>query len=182
MTKIPFDGPNRHVYSCNDFIYRRSQGFDWVIFLDVDEFLVLKKHANIKEFLRDYGNLPGSVEAIAVNWMLFGDNGHKEMTEGGVLERFTRRGAIPARHIKVIVRLNGDRMMLNPHSTYGFWIDTDGKVGQGQNNWYGNCDVIQVKLGQLRADCYMTRTMKEYDLYNQNEVEDLTALNFYRGK
>lgn len=190
---IPFDGPNRHTYSYNEWLFRRAEGFDWVIFLDVDQFLVLNQHSSIQEFLLEYGDIPEGVDAIAANWMTFGDNGNEKMVEGGVLERFTRRGKFSDRHIQLIVKLNGDRMMMGPHTTFGFWIDTEGNIGTGQNNFNGNCNVIQVnhyfcksrqeyvekKLGQERADCSMVRSMEEYDFYNQNEVEDLRAFNFY---
>jgi hypothetical protein len=189
--KIPFDGPSRHTLAYNDWLFRRAEEFDWVIFLDVDEFLVLKQHGNIRQFLHEYGNIPDSVDAIAVNWMMFGDN-NDAVSEGSVRERFTRRGAYPDRHIQVIMRLNGNRMMMSPHHPFGFWIDTGGRVGWGQNNFNGDCDVIQVnhyfckskqeyaekKLNQERADCNMVRSFEEFDFYNQNEVEDYTALNF----
>jgi len=194
VRKIPFDGPAQHTFAYNDWLFIRSKGFDWVIFLDVDEFLVLKGHNCIQQFLWWCGNIPSRVDAIAVNWMMFGDN-DDAVTEGSVLERFTRRGQFPDRHIQLIVRLNGGRMMMGPHHSYGYWIDTNGRVGYGQNNYEGTCDIIQVnhyfcksrkeyaekKLNQERADVIgLTRSFEEFDFYNQNEVEDLTALNFYK--
>jgi len=189
---IPFDGKHRQVYAYNDFLFRRANDYKWAIFIDVDEFIVLKNHSYIQGFLRAYGNLPEGVDAIAVNWMMFGDNG--AASEGSVVERFTRRGAIPERHIKSIVRLNGDRMMLTTHNTFGYWIDPNGNIGAGQNNFDGSNDVIQInhyytktekeferKMNRGRADCGLRRTKDDFHQFNQNEVEDLTALNFYRG-
>lgn len=190
---IPFDGKHRQVYAYNDWLFKRSHDYKWVIFIDVDEFIVLKNHSYIQGFLRAYGNLPEGVDAIAVNWMMFGD-GYNVLPNGSVLERFTRRGAEPDRHIKSIVRLNGDRMMLTTHNTFGYWIDTNGKVGEGQNNFDGNGDVIQInhyycktkdefkrKMNRGRADCGLLWNEWDFDQYNQNDVEDLTALNFYRS-
>lgn len=190
---IPFDGKSKQVYAYNDFIFRRSEGFEWVIFIDVDEFLCLNKHNSIQEFLRDYGNLPDEADAIAINWMVFGDN--NAPSEGSVLERFTRRAIEPERNVKLIMKLNGDRLMLGPHHSYGFWIDTNGYIGIGQNNFKGTCDVAQInhyycktkkeydeKVERGRADWYIPRNDADFDYYNKNEVEDLTALNFYKGK
>ena len=39
----------------------RSDGYDWVAFFDVDEFLVLKKHKNIKDFIEVYKDYNGLV-------------------------------------------------------------------------------------------------------------------------
>jgi hypothetical protein len=190
---IPFDGKHRQVYAYNHWLFSsEAEYFDWAIFIDVDEFIVLKQHSSIQEFLYDYGNIPDGVDAIAMNWMMFGDSGVSE-SEGSVLERFTRRGAVPERHIKSIVRLNGDRMMLTTHNTFGFWIDTNGKIGEGQNNFDGSNDVIQInhyycktkdefkrKMNRGRADCGLLWNEWDFDQYNQNEVEDLTALNFIK--
>lgn len=196
VVTIPFDGPGRQIYAYNDFIFTNGETgivYDWAIFIDVDEFLCLKQHNNIKDFLRDYGNIPQRVDGIAVNWMTFG-SGNNVQPNGSVLERFTMRAAEPERHIKLIVRLNGDRLMIGPHHSYGFWIDTNGKVGSGQNNREAAVDVIQLnhyfcktreeyeeKMARGRADWYVPRRPEDFDYYNRNEVEDLTALNFQRS-
>jgi hypothetical protein len=104
------------------------------------------------------------------------------------------RGANPERHIKMIVNLNGDRMMFGPHHTSGFWIDTNGNTGSSQNNYEPAMDVIQLnhyatktreefalKVNRGSSCWYKGRTWGEFDELNKNEVEDLTALNFYRG-
>ena len=186
---IPFDGPHRQIYAYNDFLFCESGNHQWAIFIDVDEFIALRQHSNIKEFLRDYGNIPSQVDAIAVNWMTFG-SGNNVQPNGSVLERFTMRAAEPERHIKLIVRLNGDRLILGPHHTQGFWIDTNGQVGSGQNNFTPATDVIQLnhyfcktrpeyekKMARGRGDWYVPRRPEDFDYYDKNEVEDLTALN-----
>lgn len=192
---IPFDGKERQIFAYNDFIFTKSKQFDWVIFIDVDEFVVLHKHSNIQNFLKQYGNLPPSprMDGIAINWMHFGDN--NAPPKGSVLERFTRRGKYPDRHIKLIMRLNGDRIMLGPHHSYGFWMDTNGRIGSNQNNFDGPYDVIQLnhyfcktksefesKMNRGRADCHVSKTMEDFESFNQNEIEDLTALNFFRNR
>jgi hypothetical protein len=191
VTTIPFDGPGRQIYAYNDFIFTNGETgivYDWAIFIDVDEFICLKKHKTIKDFLREYGSIPSQVDGIAMNWMTFGSN--NASPSGSVLERFTRRAENPERHIKLIVNLNGDRLMMGPHHSYGFWIDTNGQVGSGQNNFVPATDVIQLnhyfcktrqeyekKMARGRADWYVPRRPEDFDYYDKNEVEDLTALN-----
>lgn len=189
VIRIPWNGERQQIYAYNSFLYTHAVDYDWVIFLDVDEFLVLHKHASIRDFLKDYGNLPKDVDGIAVNWMMFGDNG--AVSNGPVVDRFTRRGKLPDRHIKMIVRLNAPRLMMGPHHSYGFWMDTNKFVGHGQNNYDGPCDVIQInhyfcktlhefqeKMKRRRADWCVARSMEDFELYNQNEVEDYTARDF----
>jgi len=190
---IPFDGPTRQTYSYNHFIFTMSKEFEWVIFIDVDEFVCLKKHKSIQEFLRDYGNIPQNVDGIAMSWVYFGD-GNNVSPNGSVLERFTWRGAKPERSIKIIVKLNGDRMMFGPHNSFGFWVDTNGQVSQTQSNYEPPIDVIQLNhyivktLPEYEQKCargsscwYVGRAIEEFEELNKNEVEDLTALNFIRS-
>ena len=70
-------------------IYKKfydSNKFKWCAFFDADEFLVLKKHKNIKEYLSD--PMFKDKEAISICWQFYGDNGHLTKTEGSVMERF----------------------------------------------------------------------------------------------
>ena len=57
----------------NDCIKENIGVYDWLAFFDCDEFLVLKKHDNVKSFLHDYNEH----NAIGINWVLFGDNNLK---------------------------------------------------------------------------------------------------------
>ena len=102
VIKLEFDGLNKQVLAYNHFIKNNLNNYDWVAFFDVDEFLVLKKHKNIKEFIQDYSDY----EAIGINWLLFGDNGHDSVGEDyGVLNRFTKRQSSINPHIKSIIKL-----------------------------------------------------------------------------
>lgn len=49
--------------------YAAPRHDDWVAFFDIDEFLVLKNHRSVPEFLRDHAPVRGSV---AINWLMFG--------------------------------------------------------------------------------------------------------------
>lgn len=64
---------------------------DWATFLDCDEFIVLKKHANIKSFLAERDDL----SAIAINWRNFGSSHLEHYDPAPVIERFTRASEVP---------------------------------------------------------------------------------------
>jgi len=89
-----------------DKAYRRLQDSDdWVFFADADEFLNLKKHNNVKEFLRDYSDCSG----VAINWKVFGSDGREQRGDGYVIERFLRCASSQhpsGRHIKSFTRMN----------------------------------------------------------------------------
>jgi hypothetical protein len=46
--------------------------FDWLAFIDCDEFIVLKKHNNIKELIEEYKD---KTNVIALNWIFYGNLG-----------------------------------------------------------------------------------------------------------
>jgi hypothetical protein len=47
-----------------------KEQFKWIGFFDTDEYLILKKHQTIKEFLADYDYAQG----IGINWLCFGSS------------------------------------------------------------------------------------------------------------
>jgi Glycosyl transferase family 2 len=82
----PGRGVQRAVYAdCAKRV--RQHNFSWVFFTDVDEFLVLKKHVRVDQFLSEYC-ING---ALSINWRVFGTNGHKIYKPIPVLRRFQLR-------------------------------------------------------------------------------------------
>jgi hypothetical protein len=182
------NGPRMQVPVYNQFIKEYKNEYDWVAILDVDEFLVLKKHNNIHEFIKDYENY----DAIGINWVLFGDNNLTSTSERDVLSRFTKRQNEVNPHIKSIVKLNKVNTM-HVHNHTGSWVDTNYKVHNNTPfNFNGPIDIAQInhyfcktkdefinKRERGRADDGTIRDMKDFYDHNFNEIEDLTAFNFY---
>ena len=188
IVKIDFDGVNQQISAYNHFIKNNYTNYDWAAFFDVDEFLVLKKHKNIKEFIFDYFNY----SAIGINWVLFGNNGYSKIGhDTSVLKRFTKRQISVNFHIKSIVKLSNNVIMGIHNPPYIFTCDTNNKTFIGPFNNFGDDNVAQLnhyfckteeefveKCEKGRADAENKRTIKEFEPHNFNEVEDLTAMNF----
>lgn len=69
IIKIPYlKGFQTKIY--NKF-YSKSTD-DWILFIDIDEYVVLNKWKNIKDFLND--NIFSSCNVIRLNWRMFGDD------------------------------------------------------------------------------------------------------------
>jgi hypothetical protein len=158
------------------------------MFMDVDEFLVLKKHNNIKEFIEEYKDC----NAIGINWFLYGDNGLQNTGEDrSVLKRFTKRQKKVNNHIKSIIKLKPNTEM-GTHEIQGeSWYDTNRKQNQGPFNPDGPTDVAYInhyfcktfsefkkKVSRGRADCDQFRKLSEFEEHNFNEVEDFSARDF----
>ena len=74
--------------------------YDWVTFIDCDEFIALEEHRDLKAFL---GEFKGS-DSIALNWHVFGHNGYYEDPPGLVIKSLTRRMMEPRAMTKSVSR------------------------------------------------------------------------------
>lgn len=97
-----------------DCISRAIGNYDWVGFVDTDEFVVVKSGRSIPEFLSDFSNFPG----VALHWYFFGSNYQKVRPSKPVIEAYIRRRRTPDVHVKVFVRPNEVTQCNNPHSWF----------------------------------------------------------------
>lgn len=79
-----------------------SSSATWAVLLDADEFIVLRKHDSIRNFIRDTATYGGT---IALNRYAFGSSGELNYKDAPVLTRFTMRSATPDKVTKSIVFL-----------------------------------------------------------------------------
>jgi hypothetical protein len=193
VEKIQFNGGGRQSQAYNHFLSNYKNKYDWVAFFDVDEFLVLKMHDNIKQFLFHYREFDG----VGINWYLFGDNNQPMPTDNySVLDRFTKRSKKIDKHIKCIVKTNIDSKY-NIHSPINSVIvdckknpiagafNTQGDDTIAQINHYFTKTKEEWKLKRERGRAPLINVMRsddDFGIHNKNEVEDLTALNFFIKK
>lgn len=69
-----------------DCYSKHGNEYDWIAFFDFDEFLELKEHKDIHEFLEGFGDF----ECVLINWMVMTDNGQVYNTHRQLKERFTQ--------------------------------------------------------------------------------------------
>lgn len=187
VTEIDFNGSCQQVNAYNHFISHYGHTCTWAAFIDVDEYICLRKHSHIKLFLNEFHFL----DTIAMNWRLFGDNGHT-LPNDGVVNRFTKTSISGNMHIKMLIKPTSDVHFESPHSTNKQWVSVNGAKGEGPFNHSWNYDIIQLnhyfcktkaefqeKIDKGRPDIDSKRTMKEFDPHNLNEVEDTRASEFY---
>jgi hypothetical protein len=88
-----------------------KHNFDWMMYLDADEFLVLPNHNTVETFLMDYQ----LYNQIGINWLMFGSNFHNIKTKGTIIETYTRCNLILDQHIKSFVKPSKVLQVLNAH-------------------------------------------------------------------
>jgi glycosyltransferase involved in cell wall biosynthesis len=181
------------------------QEFDWMAFIDSDEFLVINDNRKVNDFLAAYEPWSG----IALPWAVYGANGHEDFPDKLVIESFTRRAGadfFPARHTKTILRPGFARATLNPHcfdldgNRAGSYCDPLGRTIA----WHPAPEHGGVLPGFVadppdysvaRINHYFTRSrahwleklrrgyrgdlairkMAEFDEYNRNDIDDPIA-------
>lgn len=98
----------------HDCIVRTRGRFEWVGFIDANEFVVVRDGRSIPEFLDDFGDSP----AVALHWYYYGSNGHERRPHEWVIRAYTRRAAEPNQHFKVFVRPEQVTRNRNSHNFY----------------------------------------------------------------
>jgi hypothetical protein len=98
----------------HDCILRSLGRFEWVGFIDADEFVVIRDGRSIGEYLSLYRN----EVAVALHTYIFGSNGHQARPEGPVISEYTRRETLPDAHVKVFLRPECVSRWRNSHSWY----------------------------------------------------------------
>ena len=116
---IEFDGANKQLDAYNNFIQNNYNNFDWAGFMDVDEFVVLKKWSNISDFLADYNDY----NSVGLNWSVFSSNGLEFNGQYSLVKRFTRCKKNLISQIKTFINLQRAKNSIHfnsPHSIREF--------------------------------------------------------------
>ena len=168
-----------------------------VIHIDIDEFIVLKKHSNICEFINEY--IVNDTAGIGINWRFFGSSGRTEKTNDPVTMRFTMCQNGGDHHIKTLFKKDCFLRYNTCHDIIcrnGYIKSTNGFIIQGPFNKSIDLSVIQLnhyKCKTLPEFRYIRTRQRadikgdinedvdgQFKLYDINEVQDLTASNFYK--
>jgi hypothetical protein len=198
---IHVPGNNYHVavqyMILQDFVVNHKYTLTHFAHIDIDEFIVLKKHKNINEFIQEY--ITGDCVGIGMNWRFFGSSGHKEKTNVPLTIRFTRCQVGGNMHIKSLVRSDavvGFRTVHDANVGFGHLKTTQGHIINGPWNHAIDLSVIQVNHYKCKTlpEYKYIRTRNRADVkgptgenpegdfyaYDANDEEDLVAYTFYK--
>jgi hypothetical protein len=181
----------------NNYLY--NSNITHVSFIDIDEFIVLKQHTNITDFIKTF--IKDDCQGIAMNWRFFGSSGLTEPSNIPNTIRFTKCQMTGNKHIKTIFKKDHLKALNTCHDIIldqGYVKTTAGDIVIGPFNY--NIDFNYVQINH-----YKCKTLKEYRFirsrgrsdndtidvnynpdidfiqYDLNETTDLTAYNFYKN-
>jgi hypothetical protein len=204
--KVHVEDFNGHSYQSNEPIWVRNiqakcftefgrkyhNEYEWVAFFDVDEFLVLKKCNDVKEFIKDYDNH----NCLIINWAMFGDNNINTFDENytSQLNRFTKRKNGLHHQFKSICKTSPN-LEHQIHWINGSWVDTHFREGNEPFNYNASDEIAQLNHYYIRTypeflikrerggvdDINTKIPIEGFSQNNHNEVEDTFAKDFFNN-
>ena len=193
VTVIHFPGITKQLEVYNLCIVQYKKKHKWCAFIDCDEFIVLKKHSNINEFLKDYD----SHDSIGLNWKMFGTSNEKIYRDEPVTSRFKYCNKNIDIQIKSISKLSNINIYVSPHYPVllkGNNYDTRGNIITGPFNDKGSDEIACIhhyytkseeeflkKINRGRADITEKRSIEELiEIHSKNnDVYNSDAWDFY---
>lgn len=127
VTVINFPGDKQMLTSRNIFLLQYKNKHKWVAHIDIDEFIVLKKHKNIMDFLNEYDDC----DSIAINWLMFGTSNQINYRDEPITSRFRYCAAKVDIHYKCISKIKSIFQCIHSHKPLlnkGSIYDTNRKI------------------------------------------------------
>lgn len=181
-------GERQQLNAYQDCLDRHRFDARWIAFIDIDEFIVPKRHVSVVDFLRGMEQFA----AVEINWLIFGSSGHEKRLPGSVMQRFTRHSLLDYEQNRLVKSIVDPRKILaffGAHRAvrlFGKAADATGSVVK-KSFWHrppAGQDIIRIhhyavksreefmekrargraRPGSLRNDAYFKR-------YDKNEVD-----------
>jgi len=166
VCKWPSVWPGNQMKAYYDCASRFKNEYKWIGFFDSDEYLILKKHNNIKDFLAEYEQHLG----IGINWLCFGSSDIETHVSHADYNRHCKFTDPINSHIKSIVKPEYiSRVPNDPHYILNGIVNTSGKLLHGALCPFIN-DVAYIK------HC-ITRTMENYIKKTKKGRADIAQKN-----
>lgn len=100
IKKIKGETVSVQIRALQDALQNGVQDYKWVSTLDIDEFLALKKHRSVKEFIQDYQDY----SQILIHWYIFGHNGFYDYSGENITKTHLYRKTSPDENVKCIAK------------------------------------------------------------------------------
>jgi hypothetical protein len=208
ITYVPWPGRYPHgpqIPAYDDALNRLRGDTEWVLFVDLDEFVVPLKTDQISNVLADSSNLDG----MWFPWLIFGSSGEQRYRQAPIIERFQRRQHADDTTVTPV------KSAVRPDRTTGANLHVHHVASPAYANPLGEREYLTTTAGTRRSSQlargmdvarvhhYMTKSVEEWhtkvargradrgyddaepgrDLaefsqWDRNEVEDTSALRF----
>ena len=110
IEEVNFDGNIKR--TCMELAIVIAKQYNWMIYLDSDEFMVLNNHNIVHDFIKSYKN----VNQIGLNWIFFGTNYLTMEPNGMIIENYIRCNSKINKHVKSFIKPSAILEIYNAHS------------------------------------------------------------------
>lgn len=140
---------------------QKLAGYEWLAFFDVDEFLYIPAFSNsLDQFLASYESL----DAIAINWSLFGTSDQQKKLPGLVVERFKKRARSEHSANRAVKTLAKTRSLVKPNlHNHTFAPGVTYQTVDGQIIEPGTGRSERVTHDIVRLNHYFIKSREEWD-------------------
>ena len=166
--------PQRAAYE--HFLQEAAHHYDWVLFCDVDEFLMVP--VGLAELVRGAVRVDREVSALAIPWLMFGADQQDSMRPGLVSERFVNCASEPGPSVKTMVRPSA-ALRMRTHIcdlAWGHYLDTSYQRPRWDPQMPIN--LIGARPGHAVLHHYFTKSREEWVRRRQNPRADRVELSF----
>lgn len=121
VTIIPVNGGGnvKNVLGNRAIHMARRINASWMLYLDADEFLCINMKSKTDNSLLSVKQLLNQwhfADAISINWLMYGTNGHKTQPDGFLMDNFTKSEMLLDKHVKTFVRPFATKQVIDPHT------------------------------------------------------------------
>lgn len=191
---VPWDATHKlaQISAYQNCLDQFSSEFDWIAFLDADEFFASQSYESVKYIITKNAGSP----AIAINWAIFGSSGLVSYPKDLCISSFTRRAPASLgtnRHYKSIINTRALRSIKSVHGACasegcvrpdgsGFDDQKPGKMFDA-----ANFDICQINHYFVKSRAHWSeklsrgyrdgtkRSLDDFERYDHNQIEDLSA-------
>ncbi|EGF92228.1 domain of unknown function family protein [Asticcacaulis biprosthecium C19] len=165
IQRIPWlsePGLSPQIAAYNHALVHDGKDFDWVAFIDCDEFVVLHEDGDINDFLARYDD---TISAVTLNWLTFGSSGRKTADYELVTDTFMtgpHKGFSNNLHVKTFARPQQIERMWIHHADLrdGRQVHASGKPA-AMSEFKGVTDVIDHGIAHLNH--YQVKSREDWD-------------------
>ena len=184
VTVHDWPGKAQQIPAYKDFINRcKSQYklYQWVAFIDIDEYLYCRSGATVASLLRDYRNYA----AVEAGWIIFGTSGHKTRPEGLTIDNYTMRSELDfeenTKHVKSIVRPARVVNFRDPHQMDVFGPTAKPADLKINHYWCRSEEELAAKYARGRADIGRKHSKETVEsiFSSTSAAKDETIKNFW---
>ena len=196
------EGRAKQVSTYNLALSTYKKECKYLAFIDCDEYLYsIDKKIGLKKSIDSFFKNNLNAGGLALNWVMFGDNGYEKTPEGMCIECFTKRafmGKYGTKMVKSIVNSRNALDMKNAHVANYKWgleaYDLDGKIAPSWFHTINDYSSIRLNhyfcksieqwhkrrnLGDVaEADPKKIRSLSDFYNHNNNDVKDINILAY----